>query len=86
MLKEAALIRSPWSPSGRSPDIRKCRWTEGGGYGKEIYRGENGINNMRDWREEIRNWPELGDVLKRTVWWPSGQVGTDNAVLDAYSL
>jgi hypothetical protein len=28
----------------------------------------------------------LGDVLKRTVWWPSGQVGTDNAVLDAYSL
>jgi hypothetical protein len=30
---------------------------EGGGYGNEIYEGENVQNNMRDWREEIRNWP-----------------------------
>jgi hypothetical protein len=36
-----------------------------------------------DWREEIRSWPGPGDVLKRTVWWPSGQVRTDNAVSDA---
>jgi hypothetical protein len=42
------------------------------GYGKEIYGGENGLNNMRDWREKIRNWLGLGDVLKRTVWWLNG--------------
>jgi hypothetical protein len=40
---------------------------EGGRYGKEIYGGENGLNNMRDRREEIRNCPGPGDVMKRTV-------------------
>jgi hypothetical protein len=39
---------------------------------------------MRDRREEIRNLPGLGGVLKMTVWWPSGQVGTGNAVPDAF--
>jgi hypothetical protein len=38
---------------------------------------------MRDQREEIRNWLGLGGVLKRTVWWLSGQVGTGNTVSDA---
>jgi hypothetical protein len=38
---------------------------------------------MRDQREEIRKWPGPGGVLKRTEWWPSGQVGTGNAVSDA---
>jgi hypothetical protein len=42
---------------------------------------------MLDQREEIRNWSEPGDVLKRTVQWPSGQVGTGSAVSDAsYAL
>jgi hypothetical protein len=35
----------------------------------------------RDCREEIRNWPGLGSVLKRMVW-PSGQVGTGSAATD----
>jgi hypothetical protein len=35
-------------------------------------------------RKDIRNWPGLGDVLKRTVW-PSGQVGTGNAATDVFT-
>jgi hypothetical protein len=45
-------------------------------------RGGNKRNNMRDQREEIRKWPGPGGVLKRTVCWPSGQVGSGNAVSD----
>jgi hypothetical protein len=49
-----------------------------GGRGEEDregnIQGENGWNSMIDWRKEIRNWLGLGGVLKRTVWWPSGQV------------
>jgi hypothetical protein len=37
--------------------------------------GKNGRNNIRDQREEISNWLGPGGVLRRTVWWPSGQVG-----------
>jgi hypothetical protein len=61
-------LRAPQCPSGSSLDIRSCGWTEGGEYGKEIYGGENGLYNVRDQRQDIRNWPGLGDVLKRTVW------------------
>lgn len=35
-------------------------------------------------REEIRNWPELSDVLKRTVWWPIRQVRAGNAMFNAF--
>jgi hypothetical protein len=45
--------------------------------------GEIGRNNMIGRREEIRNWQGTGGVLKRTVWWPSGQVRTGKAVADA---
>jgi hypothetical protein len=38
---------------------------------------------MRKKREDIIKWPEPGGVLKRKVWWSSGQVGTVNAVSDA---
>jgi hypothetical protein len=31
----------------------------------------------------MRNWLEPGGVLKRTMWWPSGQVRTGNPVTDA---
>jgi hypothetical protein len=41
---------------------------------------------MRDWREEIRNWPGPGGVLKGTALWLSGQVRTGNAVLDAFYI
>jgi hypothetical protein len=41
---------------------------------------ENGRNN-RGWKEEIRNWPGLGSVLKRAVW-PNGQVGVGSAATD----
>jgi hypothetical protein len=43
-------------------------------------RGENGQNNMRDWSEEIRNWPGPGGVLKRQC---GGQLRTDIAVSGA---
>jgi hypothetical protein len=38
---------------------------------------------MRDRKLEIRNWPGPNSILKRTVWWPRGKVGTGNAVSDA---
>jgi hypothetical protein len=41
------------------------------------------MNNIIYQTEEIRNWPGPGNDLKRTVWQPSGQVGTSNAVSDA---
>jgi hypothetical protein len=37
---------------------------------------------MIDWREEMRNRLGPVGVLKMTVWWPSGQVRTGNAVSD----
>jgi hypothetical protein len=33
---------------------------EEGGLGKEIFGAENGLNNMRVWKEKLRNW--LGPV------------------------
>jgi hypothetical protein len=49
--------------------------------------GETGWNNMRDQRVEIRKWLGPVGVLKRTVWWPSGQVRIGNVVSDAsYTL
>jgi hypothetical protein len=30
--------------------------------------GEVGQNNMKEQREEIREWPGPGGILKRTVW------------------
>lgn len=42
---------------------------------------------MTDWTEEVRNWPGLSGILKRTVCWSGGQVRTSNAVPDAsYAL
>jgi hypothetical protein len=54
----------------------------GGGQGRKV-RGENGRNYMRVRREEIGNWPGPSGVMKRTEWWPSGQVWIDNVLSDA---
>jgi hypothetical protein len=74
--KRMVTGNAPRGLASRSPDIAGCGEEDRKGNIRE----EIGRNNMRDQREEIRKWPGLCGVLKRTVRWPSGQVWTGNAV------
>jgi hypothetical protein len=67
MVKEIGPYKSPWEggPIVGSPEVDVMRTR------KEIYR-ENMNKITWDQRQEIRNWLELGGVLKRTAKWPSG--------------
>jgi hypothetical protein len=62
-LEEMALFRAPRGLAGGSLDIAGCGEED---RERNIW-GETGRNNMRDQREEIRKWPGLCGVLKRTV-------------------
>jgi hypothetical protein len=79
-----ALVRAPLGLVGGSPDIKTQS-----GRGEEDREGniwgENGRNNMRVWREEIRNWPGPGGVLKITGHHPASNLSFLRVLLPSWT-